>query len=102
MCRLQQACHNIARSPTYFARRAPQNNRRQAYGHRLTTAAGAPAGDLFRLMTGERRQALFDNTARAIKGARKETAERHIAHCAKADPAYGAGVRKACEVIGAL
>ncbi len=59
-------------------------------------------GDLFRLMTQEQRQALFDNTARSIKGALAETVERHIAHCAKADPAYGAGVRKACEVIGAL
>ncbi|MFD4643464.1 catalase [Lentzea sp. NPDC058436] len=59
-------------------------------------------GDLFRLMTGEQQQALFDNTARAIKGARRETVERHIAHCAKADPAYGEGVRKACEAVGAL
>lgn len=59
-------------------------------------------GDLFRLMTGEQQQALFDNTARAIKGARKETVERHISHCVQADPAYGEGVRKACEAIGAL
>jgi catalase len=59
-------------------------------------------GDLFRLMSGEQQQALFANTARAIKGARKETVEKHIANCAKADPAYGEGVRKACEAIGAL
>ncbi|MGI5499086.1 catalase-related domain-containing protein [Lentzea sp. CA-135723] len=45
---------------------------------------------------------MFDNTARAIKGARRETVERHIAHCAQADPAYGEGVRKACEANGAL
>ncbi|WP_370934433.1 catalase-related domain-containing protein [Amycolatopsis sp. cg13] len=47
-------------------------------------------------------QRLFENTAREIKGARKETVEWHIDICAKADPAYGAGVRKACEEIGAL
>ena len=59
-------------------------------------------GDLFRLMTPEQQQALFDNTARAIKGARRETIERHIHNCTQADPAYGEGVRKACEAHGAL
>ncbi|MCG8926397.1 catalase [Lentzea sp. CC55] len=59
-------------------------------------------GNLFRLMTGDQQQALFDNTARAIKGARRETVERHVSNCAKVDPAYGEGVRKACEAIGAL
>src|SRR4051794_30241720 len=59
-------------------------------------------GDLFRLMTGDEQQRLFDNTARAIKGARHETVETHIANCTQADPAYGEGVRKACEALGAL
>ncbi|GAB7045876.1 catalase [Catenuloplanes indicus] len=59
-------------------------------------------GDLFRLMSGAQQQALFGNTARAIRGARRATVERHIANCTKADPAYGEGVRKACEAIGAL
>ncbi|WP_409462765.1 catalase [Amycolatopsis sp. GA6-003] len=59
-------------------------------------------GNLFRLMDEGARQRLFENTARGIKGARKDTVERHIENCAKADPAYGAGVRKACEEIGAL
>jgi hypothetical protein len=44
----------------------------------------------------------IDNTARAIKGARVETVEMHITNCGKADPAYGAGVREACERLGAL
>jgi len=57
---------------------------------------------LFRLMTGDEQQRLFDNTARAIKGARHETVEKHIANCTQADPAYGEGVRKACEALGAL
>ena len=59
-------------------------------------------GDLFRSMTAEQQQALFDNTARAIKGARPATIEKHISNCAKADAAYGEGVRKACEAFGAL
>jgi len=53
-------------------------------------------------MTGEEQQRLFDNTARAIKGARPETVEKHIENCTQADPAYGEGVRKACEALGAL
>ena len=57
---------------------------------------------LFRSMTAAQQQALFDNTARAIKGARPTTVERHIGNCAKADPAYGEGVGKACETFGAL
>ncbi|WP_347354753.1 catalase [Intrasporangium sp.] len=57
-------------------------------------------GVLFRdKMTAEQQQALFENTARAITGASKETIERHIANCTKADPAYGEGVRKAIEAL---
>lgn len=46
-------------------------------------------------MTTAQRQALFDNTARAIRGASRVVQERHIANCTKADPAYGAGVAAA-------
>jgi catalase len=53
-------------------------------------------------MSAEQQQALFDNTARAIKGARPATVEKHIANRTEADSAYGAGVRKACETLGAL
>jgi catalase len=59
-------------------------------------------GILFReKMTAEQQQALFENTARAITGASKETIERHIANCTQADPAYGEGVRKAIEALDA-
>jgi catalase len=50
---------------------------------------------LFRMMTPAQQQTLFDNTARAIKGASQSVVERHIANCAKADPAYGRGVAEA-------
>ncbi|EME66591.1 MULTISPECIES: catalase [Rhodococcus] len=59
-------------------------------------------GILFRNMTAEQQTVLFENTARAITGASVTTIERHIANCTQADPAYGEGVRKACEALGAL
>ena len=51
-------------------------------------------GKLFRLMSPEQKEALFGNTARALGDAPKEIKLRHIRNCAKADPAYGAGVAK--------
>lgn len=50
---------------------------------------------LFQLMTSEQQQVLFENTARAVGGARLDIQHRHIRNCYKADPAYGAGVAKA-------
>jgi catalase len=46
-------------------------------------------------MTPEQQQLLFDNTARAIKGASQEVLERHVANCRRADPEYGRGVAEA-------
>ena len=50
---------------------------------------------LFGLMNGDQKQALFDNTARAMGDAPIEIKKRHVANCTKCDPAYGAGVAKA-------
>ncbi|MDI9846934.1 catalase [Rhodoblastus sp. 17X3] len=50
---------------------------------------------LFQLMTPDKRQVLFENTARSLGGAPKEIQIRHVRNCFKADPAYGAGVAKA-------
>lgn len=55
-------------------------------------------GKLFRLMTAEQKEALFGNTARALGDAPMEIKLRHIRNCAKADPAYGAGVARACSI----
>lgn len=52
-------------------------------------------GKLFRLMTPEQQQVLFENTARAMGDASEEIKLRHIYNCTQADPAYGEGVRKA-------
>ena len=55
-------------------------------------------GKLFRLMTPEQQEALFGNTARQLGDAPKMIKLRHIRNCAKADPAYGAGVARACGI----
>ncbi|WP_037056081.1 catalase [Pseudonocardia asaccharolytica] len=57
-------------------------------------------GNLFRKMSPEQQQALFDNTARAIAGVPREIQQRHIDNCSKADPAYGDGVAKAIAALG--
>ena len=52
-------------------------------------------GNLFRQMTPEQQQMLFENTARAMGDAQRDIKQRHVDNCTKADPAYGAGVAKA-------
>ena len=65
------------------------------WNHRVDDDYFSQAGDLFRLMSADEQQHLFENTARSIGGASIDVQRRHIAHCAAADPAYGAGVAKA-------
>ena len=50
---------------------------------------------LFQLMDDQQKQALFDNTARALGDAPEFIKRRHIDNCMKCDPAYGAGVAEA-------
>ena len=45
-------------------------------------------------MSPDAQQRLFATTARSIGGASKEVQARHVAHCRKADPAYGESVAK--------
>ena len=52
-------------------------------------------GDLFRLMSPESQSRLFQNFAAAMQGVPEEICRRQIAHCSKADPAYGAGIAEA-------
>src|SRR6478736_6086562 len=65
------------------------------WDHRVDDDHYEQPGILFRKMTAQQQQLLFENTARAMGDARIEVKQRHIANCAKADPAYGAGVAKA-------
>ena len=52
-------------------------------------------GKLFMLMDDEAKQRLFDNTARNMGDSEDHIKVRHITHCYKAHPDYGAGVAKA-------
>ena len=51
-------------------------------------------GDLFRLMSKEQKQVLFENTARNLGDAPKEIKIRHIKNCMQADEEYGRGIAK--------
>jgi catalase len=65
------------------------------YNHRVGNDDYTQAGDLFRLFSDEQKQRLFSNIAAAMQGVPQDIVERQIAHFTKADPAYGAGVKKA-------
>jgi catalase len=70
------------------------------WNHREDTDYFSQARDLFRMMTKAQQQTLFENTARAIKGASAAVVQRHISNCSKADPAYGNGVADAIDQLG--
>jgi catalase len=73
------------------------------WNHRVDDDYYSQPGALFRKMTEEQQQTLFDNTARALNGVSngvsKPIQQLHIEHCTKADPAYGAGVAKAIDEL---
>jgi catalase len=69
------------------------------WNHRVEDDYYSQPGDLFRLMTPDERQRLFDNTARAMIGTTEAVQQLHIDHCGKADPAYGKGVAEAIKRI---
>ncbi len=65
------------------------------WNHRVDEDYYSQPGTLFRKMSDSQKQALFDNTARALSGVSKPVQQLHIDHCTAADPAYGAGVAQA-------
>lgn len=56
-------------------------------------------GERFRALTQEQKQRLFENTARSMQGVPLFIQQRHVEHCRKADPEYGAGVAKALGLL---
>jgi catalase len=70
------------------------------WNHRVDEDYYSQPGALFRLMSPAQQKALFENTARAMGDAPEEIKRRHIEHCGKADPAYGAGVAAALGLGG--
>jgi catalase len=105
---------NLGRTPSYFPNSRdewvdqPQLNEPPLpidgaaahWDHRVDNDHYQQPGDLFRKMSAAQREALFFNTARQVGAAAKHIQERHIANCAKADPAYGAGVAQALASLG--
>src|SRR6218665_3554603 len=66
-----------------------------ALGHREDSDYYSRPGNLFRLLTDEKKQLLFANTAASVGGAQKFIQLRHIKNCYKADPDYGKGIANA-------
>lgn len=55
-------------------------------------------GNLFRMLSKEQKQVLFENTARNMGDAPMEIKIRHIKNCMQADEAYGKGVAKELKI----
>lgn len=62
------------------------------YDHREGNDDYTQAGNLFRLMSDAQKKSLMDAIAGAMAPVPEDIQRRQIAHFAKADPAYGAGV----------
>ncbi|MBW6515693.1 MAG: catalase [Candidatus Cloacimonetes bacterium] len=65
------------------------------YDHREDEDYYSQPRALYRLMTPEQQQVLYENTARNMGDAPKHVKTRHIRNCHKVDPPYGEGVAKA-------
>jgi len=68
------------------------------WNHREDDDYYTQAGELFRIMSKEQKQVLFENTARNMGDAPKEIKIRHIKNCLKADKAYGEGIANAAGI----
>lgn len=65
------------------------------YDHREGNDDYTQPGNLYRLLTDDGRERLHHNLAAAMQGVPQNIIDRELAHFAKADPAYAAGVKKA-------
>ncbi|CCN84589.1 Catalase [Vibrio nigripulchritudo SFn27] len=65
------------------------------YDHRVDQDYFSQAGNLFRIMSKDEQQRLFENTARSIKGVPEFIQQRHIDHAYQADQDYGRGLEAA-------
>ena len=71
------------------------------FNHRLGNDDYTQPGNLFRMMSAHQKHQLFANIAAAMQSVPKEITDRQIAHFAKCDPAYGAGVAEALRHVAA-
>ncbi len=84
-----------ANQPDFVEPPMPLSGGADRWDHRVDDDHWEQPGNLFRMMTPAQKQTLFDNTARAMGDAADHIKQRHAANCARADPAYGAGVATA-------
>ena len=84
-----------ANQPQFVEPMLPIEGAAGHWDHRVDKDHWEQPGNLFRTMTPRQRQMLFENTARAMGDAKLDIKQRHVDNCARADPAYGAGVAKA-------
>jgi len=68
------------------------------YNHRDGNDDYTQPSNLFRLMTPEQRQRLFENIRDAMAGVPEEIVQRQLVHFHRADPRYAEGVAKALGV----
>ena len=68
------------------------------YDHRVDDDYYTQAGNLFRLMDTAAQQRLIDNIVGAMQGVPRNIQIRQVAHFAKADSAYGAGIAKKLDI----
>ncbi|GAX38319.1 catalase [Nodularia sp. NIES-3585] len=69
------------------------------YDHRAGNEDYKQAGELFRLLSADEKQRLFQNISAAMQGVPQFIIERQLAHFTKADPVYGEGVAKALGLL---
>jgi catalase len=62
------------------------------FDHRVGNDDYRQPGDLFRLMTPDQKDQLFDNIKAAMDGVPLEIIKRQLVHFSRADPEYGIGV----------
>lgn len=84
-----------ANQPDFAEPPLPLQGGADHWDHRVDDDHWEQPGNLFRMMTPAQQAALFENTARAMGGAAVHIKQRHFGNCARADPAYGAGIAAA-------
>ncbi|MCQ8278432.1 catalase [Acetobacteraceae bacterium KSS8] len=84
-----------ANQPDFAEPPMPVDGEGAHWDHRVDDDHWEQPGNLFRAMTPAQKQALFDNTARAMGDAATHIKLRHVENCTRADPAYGSGVAAA-------
>jgi len=70
----------------------PISGNADRYNHRDGNDDYRQVGDLFRLMSADQKEQLFDNIEAAMEGVPMEIIKRQVAHFYRADPDYGIGV----------